>query len=783
MRLFFPSAHRADNIAQLFKKHLKKLEIKRTDDAIREALAVACGYRNRNEMLNVLASNKVATPADEDTSAAEVASRSTHFIEKFAEALNLERQQAMIAYDAVRPFSGRSFLPKITKAQVEWLAANLTRRATEITPLGPLKAVAPRTFAGFSLTLDDGHEYKLEVAGNGDLKDRNSQDLAVLLEKAGFFKIPERIEHQSVANLHILSTLSRLDAKALFVLRHARLFSSDTYRFARSIPDSAPLMRALHTYPRLSPHFRWQVETHGEINLDDPTPLDTFAADVRQLSLKKWPSLPAPLERVRDISKNYLAVKPGTEGCIPLVVAFLIHMPDDTHPTTTVDYQKCEAFLFTHSGLFEANGFAVSHVSFADAFKSRYNKNWEIARKPGYSGSLTASSLAASVIAQAARECGYANAYAGDFEEPESEEFVNAFYDLGKTLLQENKFSWTQAIERLERLEQLLEARHKNWELAIAGKADLDEFYLEEDKVQYQNYAQLLLHPKHHGKSAVDILAERHFDLQGYIADSKDFGDTAYLPSAPPVLPPKSISLASGNDEGTVLFPVYISALWHDAVKKQSGTTTIVIKLPRALDEIIPLKRYRYARTLSDFSRAASDRIYSEHWVTYEGFNPVSIVCKAARELQFMCASGLVPSKKHSGPGRINGEFPEWDHGTSWIDPITGKTIFASEPYNAEGAEETCQDWAAANASTFLVSDWPGMYEPPLSNLILIARNEDAELLAKIDKALSLLNDAANSETLEFVEVDDGQVFFSPGERFERKGTGLVPPKENPWQG
>jgi hypothetical protein len=672
MRLFFPSAHRADNIAKLFKKHLKKLEIKRTDDAIREALAVACGYRNRNEMLDVLASNKIETLADEDTPTAEVVTRSTNFIEKFAKALNLERQQALIAYEAVLPFSGRSFVPKITKAQVEWLAANLTRRATEIKPIGVLNAADPKAFAGFSLKLDDGHEYNLEVTGNGDLKDRKSQDLAALLEEAGFFKIPERINQQAVANLHILSTLSRLDAKALFVLRHARLFSSDSYRFARSIPDDAPIMRALHTYPRLSPHFRWQVETHAEIDLDDPAPAATFAAEVRRLSLKKWPSLPAPLERALEISKKYLAVKPGTEGCIPLVAAFLLHMPDDTHPRTTVDYQKCEAFLFTHSNLFEANGFAVSPVSFADAFKLHYNRNWERARNPGYIGSLITISLAASVIAQAVRECGHADACSSDFEEPEAEEFANAFYVLGVSLLQENKFSWTQAIDRLERLKQLLEAHYKKWELAVANKADLDQFYLEEDKVQYQHYAELLLHSKHHGKSAVDILAECGFDLHGYLADSKDFGAHDYLPSPPPVIPPKSITSVLDNEVGVSLFPIYISALWHDAVKKQSGTTTIMIKLPRALDEIIPLKRYQYARSLKSFNRAASDRIYSEHWVTHEGFDPARILGKAARELQFMCATGLVPSKKSGGPGIVGGEFPEWDHGTSWIDPTSG---------------------------------------------------------------------------------------------------------------
>jgi hypothetical protein len=75
------------------------------------------------------------------------------------------------------------------------------------------------------------------------------------------------------------------------------------------------------------------------------------------------------------------------------------------------------------------------------------------------------------------------------------------------------------------------------------------------------------------------------------------------------------------------------------------------------------------------------------------------------------------------------------------------------------------------------------MYEPPFSGLILIARKEDDELLAKIERALSLLDDASNSGAAEFVKVEDGQVFFSPGERFERKGSGLVPPKENPWHG
>jgi hypothetical protein len=732
-------------------------------------------------MLDVLASNKIATSADEDTPVSEVISRSTCFIEKFAEALNLDRQQVRTAYEAVLPFSGRSFLPKITKSQIEWLAANLTRRATEIKPIGTLNDADPKAFAGFSLKLDDGRGYDLEVAGNGDLKDRDDQDLAVLLEKAGFFKIPERIDPQVVANLHILSTLSRLDAKALFVLRHARLFSGNTYHIARSIPDNSPMMRALNTYPRLSPYFRWQVESREEIDLNDPSPLDNFAAEVRKLSLKKWPSLPATPERALEVSKKYLTVKPGSEGCITLVAAFLMHMPDDALPTTTEEYQKCEAFLFSHSDLFELNGFAVSPLSFAAVFKSHYGKNWEEARKRGHRGSLVASSLAASVIAQAAREIGYADASTGQFEEPEAEEFADAFYELGIALLQESNFSWIEAMERLERLAVLSNEHFERWDLALANNTDMDRFYLEDDKVQYKNYAELLLHPRHRGKSAGDILSERGFDLRGYIADSKDFGTDGYLFSTPAIVPPNTVSSISGDEAGAAWFPIYISALWHDAVKKESGNTTILVKLRRPLDEIIPSKRYRYARTLGDFRRAASDRIYSEHWITSE-FDPDAFVCKAARELQFMCATGLVPSKKYVGPGNIGGEFPEWDHGTSWIDPASGKTFFASEPYHAEVAESTCQDWAAANKSTFLLSNWPGMYEPPSSGLILIGEEGDAAMLAKMEEALALINVTAYPETIDFVDVPDGQVFFSPRERLERKGPGLVPPKKDPWK-
>jgi hypothetical protein len=455
-------------------------------------------------------------------------------------------------------------------------------------------------------------------------------------------------------------------------------------------------------------------------------------------------------------------------------------MPDDTHPLTTADYEKCEAYLFAKGDLFGSNGMSVSPSSFADVFRSHFGANWEAARQTTKDDSLLATSLAAAVIAQAARESGHLHASSGQFEEPEEEKFVEAFYGLGTALLRENRFSYLEALDRLGQLERLSNARTEQFFKDVENGNDLDKQEVERDKEYFRQVSTILLHPKHRGRTAAEILVEHGFDLPGYIADAGDFGSPDYPAGGSSITPQRKLTAVSAAT-GTALHPIYISALWHDAISKKSGNTTILIHLTRPLDEILPLKRYRYSGGLNPFSRASADRIYSIQWITHN-WDPVEFVCRAARELQFMCATGLVPSKSGGDPGQIGGEFPEWDHASIWTDPSSGATVYASEPYHAAAAEYSCVEWAQLNDSTFVLPKWPGMYTPPWSGLILIARNEHKELLEAARDQLDLLDDCTSPASCNLVEVSENIPFFSPGERMEGRKVALIPPAKNPWK-
>lgn len=183
---------------------------------------------------------------------------------------------------------------------------------------------------------------------------------------------------------------------------------------------------------------------------------------------------------------------------------------------------------------------------------------------------------------------------------------------------------------------------------------------------------------------------------------------------------------------------IHITVKWHDPRKKTSGSSTIAVTLSKPLDAIIKVSRYQYSRALCEFTRSGPGRIHTDQSLEY-GLDPVEMACAAARELQFMSATGLVPSKRHGFLGRVGGEFPGLDHQTTWTEKETGTMVFASEPYNAYHDGRRYAQWAESNESVVLVSKWAGMYKPHFSRLILISGIESAAMLETMEERLAAL--------------------------------------------
>lgn len=484
--------------------------------AVKEAIAIASGYRNLNEMLT-LSDGNFPSPADEDMPIDVAEARSRSFIRKFADALGIGPIQATAAYRSIRPFSGRSLSPRISIAQIEWLAAKITRQATEIVPVRK-GYTSSEVYPGFTLKLDR-QSYGIAVSENGDVSQDSEDTLARLLWKAGLSNAPRNIapERLQGANVHIVSTLLRLDRKALFVLRCAHRFKERTYDFARTVPDGSPTMRALVEYPRLGQYIAQRYEEDAEsVDLHDPSPVDTFAEEIRKLSLRKWPTFEVNVERSLEIARNYLRVRPGKDGCTPLVPAFLCQIPNRTHPRSMKQYEQCEAYLFKHGNLFDRDSLWLSPKSFGEDFEKYYGSDWDrVLRLPDHRGFMP-STIAAVVIAQAARETGYLDAQTGEFEEPEDEDCLTTVEDFGVALVQEVAFGYKDSLARLDKLTAAVrESTYKYYanirRLGVVSDQERDHAY-------YDLVVEHFCHPRHRERRALDIVSEGGIDIHAFVA-------------------------------------------------------------------------------------------------------------------------------------------------------------------------------------------------------------------------------------------------------------------------
>jgi hypothetical protein len=345
---------------------------------------------------------------------------------------------------------------------------------------------------------------------------------------------------------------------------------------------------------------------------------------------------------------------------------------------------------------------------------------------------ITAMSVAAEVIAQAAREAGYRTATAGQFEEPEDESLADSMFQLGASLIAEKNLGYGSGLRLAEAQSHQIRKRVDSWMQRHKAELppDTDEASAAEDAEDYLFLADNVLHARHSGRPAMDILADHGMDVHEFVADASDYGSPLYESA-----PKGGRTIFELGD----MIPTIVSVVadWRNPKTGASGTEVVEVPLPRQLDTIIKPSRYKYARALGDFVLSGTDRITGSFEVTH-GLNPRAKAAAAARELLFMAATGLVPSKRSVSPGVAGSEFPDLDHHTNWTEPKTGATVFVSEPYDTD--EDAYGKWAEDNNSFVVMSEWQGMYMPGFAKLIMISDIEHKDMLLEMERRLSALN-------------------------------------------
>jgi hypothetical protein len=152
--------------------------------------------------------------------------------------------------------------------------------------------------------------------------------------------------------------------------------------------------------------------------------------------------------------------------------------------------------------------------------------------------------------------------------------------------------------------------------------------------------------------------------------------------------------------------------------------------------------------------------------------------CAAARTIQFIEVTGLVPSMaKRSFPrGQFQNRMPRSDHDTAWFDPVAKAYIRANEPYSRGDVTSEQQQWAAHHGWALAASPWKGMYNPDSGSSLFLAA--DTSKGYSLEPIISKLADAPAPIVVADWDGESKPVlpqFISPGRLAEINARAAAP--------
>jgi len=157
--------------------------------------------------------------------------------------------------------------------------------------------------------------------------------------------------------------------------------------------------------------------------------------------------------------------------------------------------------------------------------------------------------------------------------------------------------------------------------------------------------------------------------------------------------------------------PVTICQYWFDRQAGRPGKETLTIRLPLSIRELVKphhLVGYLGGVTMDD----------ENGLIGYDRAEDLDharmLICRLARTLQFMVATGLKPSRSSRcyPKGDWHNRHPGADHDTAWYDPATRTHILTDEPYPGRHQmyREENKLWCERHQFEIVKSRWASVY-------------------------------------------------------------------------
>jgi len=230
--------------------------------------------------------------------------------------------------------------------------------------------------------------------------------------------------------------------------------------------------------------------------------------------------------------------------------------------------------------------------------------------------------------------------------------------------------------------------------------------------------------------------------------------------------------LGGGIPAPQSLVILYISILWRDRTTKATGCEILKMQLRKPLDALVKPAQYKASRGLGAMRREGPDHLADMHPAPSQQAAREA-ACEAARTIQFIEATGLIPSNaKRSFPrGQFQYRMPGSDHDAAWFDPAAKVFIRTNEPYTPytrSGVTAEQDEWAKRHDWAVAESPWKGMYRPDGGTSLFLTADVSkgyslAPIISRLTKAQApIVASGWNGESRPIIPV-----FVSPAQAAE----------------
>ena len=209
---------------------------------------------------------------------------------------------------------------------------------------------------------------------------------------------------------------------------------------------------------------------------------------------------------------------------------------------------------------------------------------------------------------------------------------------------------------------------------------------------------------------------------------------------------------------------IFLTAYWTDRETFKIGRETLEIKL------VVPLQILCTRAEMKLVGGLCNLRVASADHLVMDGLRPSQSyaqdeLCKAARALQFMEATGLRPcpyEEAQKAIANLNGQLPKKDHPSDWHDPVSGQFILIDEPYSKAIVCPERAKWAKENNWFLKAAIWPGLYFPYRCAFFVASEKSDSFDFDALMETINAMPDPVTAERWPGETAENHETFLSP---------------------